>query len=45
MMLLAIGRKPAEVFSAMVPDGMSIRVESLVFEFGVTIVLPSWLIQ
>ena len=44
-MLLAIGRKPVGVLSAMAPDGMSTRVESLLFELGVTMMWPSWLIQ
>ena len=33
------------VLAKMVPVGISILVESAVFELGVTIVLPSWLIQ
>jgi hypothetical protein len=44
-MPVAIGREPVSVLSAIVPDGMSILVESLVFELGVTIVWPSKLIQ
>lgn len=45
MMLAAIGSVPVGVSALMSPDFRSILVESSLFKFGVTIVLPLKLIQ